>query len=88
MDNEDLGVLAQRIDGVAWVLMSLIAQLEIDGRLNGADLCSSLRCTAAGRGRHLGLDGSAAVIQEIADRVDSARNARQSRMRPDRNQGR
>lgn len=82
MGGDDFNVLAQRIDGVAWVLTSLIHQLDMDGRLDSAALCNSLRNTADVRGRYPGLDHSAALIRELADGVDAARTARQSRARP------
>ena len=83
MTSGEFGELAQRIDGVAWVLMSLVAQLEIDGHLNSAELCNNLRNTAAGRGRHPELAQSAATIREIADGIDAARSVRPTPARQD-----
>lgn len=82
MANMDFDELAARIDGVAWVLMSLIAQLEMDRRLDGDRFCDNLRNTAEGRGRFPGLERSAGMIRRIADDIDAARSARQTLGRP------
>lgn len=67
---------SERIDGVAQVLMRLIADLEQRELLDGDRFCRGLRGTAALR-RTDGLATSARTIGQIADQLDAARQARQ-----------
>lgn len=68
--------LAGRIDGVARVLMALIADLERRELLDGQRFSESLRRYAQGRGMHPGLEVSAHVMKEISDQLDEARKNR------------
>ena len=76
MTDEQFEELGGRIDGVARVLMALIADLEIRENLDGERFCHGLRQTAAGRGKHPGLEASARVMKAIADEIDDARRNR------------
>ncbi len=73
--------LAQRVDGVARVLMTLIADLEQREQLDGARFCRDLRQLADARRTAAGLEVSAHVIEQIAEELDDAREARRSRGR-------
>lgn len=73
--------LAQRVDGVARVLMTLIADLEQREQLDGARLCRDLRQLADTRRTMAGLEVSAHVIEQIAEELDGARATRRSRGR-------
>lgn len=74
--------LAQRIDGVAWVLMALIADLEKRELVDGERFCEALRRTADMRRQAVGLEIAAQVIEEVAGQLDAARQSRQSQARP------
>lgn len=80
MAGQDFDVLAQRIDGLAWALMQLTAHLECAGRLDGGSYCRSLAHQAESRERN-GLPVSAFVLREMAEHLEEARHARQSRER-------
>ena len=76
MSDEQFKEMEGRIDGVARVLMALIADLEIRENLDGERFCQGLRRTAEGRGKHPGLETSARVMKTIADELDDARRNR------------
>ena len=78
MKNPDNNELAERIDGIAWALMLLTAQLETSGHLDGASYCQSLEHRAENRADN-GLHAAAFVLREIAQHLDEARSVRQSR---------
>lgn len=82
MAGMDFDELAARIDGVAWVLKSLIAELEMSGRLDGPGFCDRIRASGRGREIHAGLERSGQLIQLIADDLDAARANRQSMAPP------
>ena len=68
--------LSGRVDGVARVLMALIADLEIRENLNGDRFCRSLRNSANARGRYQPHETSAQVMLQIADELEGARRSR------------
>lgn len=68
--------LAARVDGLASVVMQLIADLELRENLDGSRLCRDLRQYADGRRKHPGLGRSALAIRSIADELDAARDRR------------
>lgn len=70
--------LAGRIDGVARVLMALIADLEMREQIDGGRFCRSVRASAAGRRRLPEHEVCAQVMEQIADQLDAARASRQS----------
>lgn len=70
--------LAQRIDGVAWALMTLAAELEVRGHLDGDSYCRSLAHRAENREDN-GLPASAFVLREMAGHLNDARVARLGR---------
>lgn len=79
MGDGQYEVLATRIDGLARVLMHLIADLEMRESLDGNRFCRDLRQAAENRGRHPGLEASALAIKSIADELDAARDGRNQR---------
>ncbi len=76
MTDDRYQALALRVDGLARVLMRLIADMEIRESLDGNRFCRDLRQYADGRRRHPGLETSALAIKAIADELDEAREAR------------
>lgn len=76
------GEIAERVDGVARVVMALIADLERRELVDGARFCAGLREMAEGRRTAAGLETSARVIEQIAAELDGARDVRRSRGRP------
>lgn len=76
MDDEQFRELAHRIDGIAWSLTTLICMLEINQEIDGPALCRALRSSGALREKHPGRETAGRVMQEIADRLDSARQCR------------
>ena len=77
MAGMDFDELAARIDGVAWVLKSLIADLEMSGCLDGPGFCNRIRATGHQRESHTGLERTGLQIQMIAAALDAARATRQ-----------
>lgn len=73
--------IAERVDGVARVVMALIADLERRELVDGARFCAGLREMAEGRRTVAGLATAARVIEQIAAELDEAREVRRSRER-------
>lgn len=73
MTGSDFDELASRIDAVGHVLLFLIADLEERGVIDGPESSRRLRRFGHGRGQHPGLDRCGRVIQELAQRLDTAR---------------
>lgn len=82
MNDTQFEEMEGRIDGVARVLMALIANLEIRENLNGQRFCHALRKSAEARGKHPGLETSARVMKAIADDIDQARHNRSMAHQP------
>ena len=76
MDDAQFKELAGRIDGVGRVLAMLIADLEMQERLEGNRFCQHLRRYADARGRHQEHLKCVQVIRQIADELDDARLTR------------
>jgi hypothetical protein len=79
VSDEQFIELSGRIDGVARVLMHLVAELEMQGAIDGPDLSGRLRRYSTGRGLHQlrpAVASSAEVIWQIADTLDDARRNR------------
>lgn len=74
--DTDMAVLAERFDGLAWGFMALIADLEKREQIDGSRFCGALRRTAEGRRREAGLEIAAQTMEQLADRLDEARQAR------------
>ena len=73
MSNEQFNDLSGRVDGVARVLMALIADLEIREAMNGDRFGEALRRLAVDRGQHARNEISAQVMVQIADELEAAR---------------
>ncbi|MEG1971140.1 MAG: hypothetical protein RR101_13600 [Burkholderiaceae bacterium] len=73
MTTTDFDELSSRIDAVGHTLLILIAELELRGTLDGPALSKGLRRFGRGRSRHPGRERSGRVIQELAQRLDTAR---------------
>lgn len=71
---DDSKVLAERFDGLAYVVMRLVADLEMREMLDGARFCAELKAMAAGR-RNVS-EVSASTIEQFATRLDDARETR------------
>lgn len=76
MSDEQFNELTGRIDGVARVLMNLIADLEVREVLNGQRFCQSVRNTAEGRAALAEHETSVRVMQQIASQLDTSRRNR------------
>lgn len=78
MDNFD--ELAGRIDGMAHALLRLTAELEMQGLIDAPRVSQAWR---EARPEHLATDqmlqASRHVLHQMADQLDEARSARQSR---------
>lgn len=74
MENGD--VLAGRIDGLARVVMALIADLEMREQLDGQRFCGALQRIAEGKRQADGQQIAAATIADMARQLDEAREAR------------
>ena len=73
MNNVQFNELSGRIDGVARVLMAVIADLEMQERLDGNRFCQRLRRYADGRSQYQEHLKCVQVIRQIADELDAAR---------------
>lgn len=81
MSDEQFIELSGRIDGVARVLMHLIADLELQGAIDGPGFSGHLRRHSEAQGLHHlrpAMAASAKVIWDIADTLDDARRNRGS----------
>ena len=80
MSDEQFMELSGRIDGVARVLMCLVAELEMQGTIDGPGFAGRLRRESTERGLLLrvrpALASSVEVIWQIADTLDDARRNR------------
>jgi len=85
MADIDLKTLAERIDGVAWAVMLLTAELEQARLLDGDHYCKWLRDRAEIQLRHESV-GSALMLEGMATQLDGAREHRQSRAHQAENQ--
>ncbi|QDF95172.1 hypothetical protein CJ010_00700 [Azoarcus sp. DD4] len=77
MDNTQFDELAGRIDAVYMAFGALVAELEDAAVIDGPRLVQGLRRSAAQR--HTDNPGTAAsvrTLQDIADRLEDARNQR------------
>jgi len=73
MSEEQFKVLEQRVDGVARVVLALIADLEVRECIDGERFCKSLRAAAEGRASVAGCEVSGAVMRQVCDQLDAAR---------------
>lgn len=74
MTEDDLTELTARIDAIGHTLLHLIAELEIEGRIDGAGFSGQLRQWGEGRQRDAPYYWtSGRVVCELADRLDDAR---------------
>lgn len=78
MAGMDFDELAARIDAVGWAVKALIAELEMNHRLDGPGFCARLRESGRLRAAHMGLERCGQVVQQIADDVDAARASRRA----------
>ncbi|KWZ43764.1 hypothetical protein WS72_13460 [Burkholderia savannae] len=78
MTDSDFGELAARIDAVGQTVLRLIAQLEVDERLDGPRFSRTLRRSANARARQPEptLARCGAVMRELAQALDNARARR------------
>lgn len=76
MADPDFNELAARVDAVGHTLLFLIAELELQGAVDGPRLSQTLRRFGHGRGQHPGLERCGQVMQELAQRLDTARASR------------
>ncbi|MGH8782080.1 hypothetical protein [Paraburkholderia sp.] len=77
MTEDDLTSLSARIDGIGHTLLHLIAELEIEGVIDGPRFSGALHRWGLDRQRnapHYWTSGG--VVCELADRLDDARSRR------------
>jgi len=78
MDSSEFEELAGRIDGVARAVMHLAAMAEMHGVIDGPRMSGMWRGALVPQAQGA-LAASHRVLQEMADRLDAAREVRRSR---------
>jgi hypothetical protein len=73
MVNSDFNELAARVDAVGHTVLLLIAYLEEQGQVDGPKLSQALRRFGHDRAELPGLERCGHVMQELAQRLDTAR---------------
>ncbi|MFZ5659170.1 MAG: hypothetical protein ACOY5C_04855 [Pseudomonadota bacterium] len=76
MTEPEFNELSARIDAVGHTLLILMAELEVQGALDGPRLSQALRRFGHDRGQHPGFERCGQVMQELAQRLDTARARR------------
>lgn len=76
--DAEFAVMTERFDGLAWGFMLLIADLEKRELLDGTRFCGALRRKAGQRRTAGGLEISALTMEQLADRIDAARDTRKT----------
>lgn len=79
MNDDQFEVLAGRVDAVAQLAMHVVAQLEIDRRIDGPKLCSSLEAFAMDRADQPGLGVAGLALLELVSQLNLARESRNRR---------